>query len=114
MAVSVGVNRSFSGPLGDPRTYPDLRTRAPLRGLEERALHALSGEAADVSNRADFGSCFKDLRPVISFVRRPVPSGGGYLVAGLRAVNRPFLVFRRSPEFPDLLAKARLREHGEP
>lgn len=78
----------------DPRPIPGrIRIFRPGPRFKVVKSELFSPSAARLPtsrNRCRFRNHFKDLRPVSGVFRGPVPSGGGYLVAGPRAVNRPF------------------------
>lgn len=91
VAVPLGVNRSFFRTPGRSPDASGSSNQDPAIESVKSELSTSSAARLPTSRTvSDFGSFFKDLRPISGFVVGPVPSGGGYLVAGPRAVNRPF------------------------
>jgi hypothetical protein len=93
VAVSWAVNRSFSGPSADPRKLRIFELRPRFDGEESELSKPSAARLPTSRPGSDFRRCFKNLRSRSAFVFGPVPSGGGYLVADLRDVNRPFSGF---------------------
>jgi len=97
VAVSLGVNRSFFEDPGRSPEALDLRA-GPCRGsLESQAfLTAAAGlpTSRNLATSAGFSRTCVLFEPVVV---GPAPSGGGYLVAGLQAVNRLFSELSADP-----------------
>jgi hypothetical protein len=74
-----------------PGPCPGTSGAWPIPSLRRRgrpASHEAPEREIDNSKHGDFLGVFRDLRLCEAVGRRPVPSGGGYLLAGRRRVNQ--------------------------